>query len=59
VDLTLAGRYNSNAIRPYQSKQFIKISDRIDINLFRTTKIFEFFVSGLDMTKTDLPIQQK
>lgn len=59
VDLTLAGRYNSNAIHPYQSKQLIKTTDRVDINFFRTTRTVEFVISGLGMTKTGFPIQQK
>lgn len=59
VDLTLAGRYNSNATHPYQYKRLIKTSDRVDINFFRTTRSVEFVVSGLGMTKTGLPIQSK
>ncbi|KIH84980.1 4Fe-4S single cluster domain-containing protein [Pseudomonas batumici] len=58
VDLTLAGRYHSNAIHPYQHKQLIKTSDRVDIDFFRTKRTVEFVVSSLSMTKTGLPIQQ-
>lgn len=56
VDLTLAGRYRHNAAHPYQHKQIIKTSDRIDIDYFRTRRVVEFVVSNSGVTKTGLPI---
>lgn len=55
VDLTLAGRYRHNAKHPYQHKQIIKTSDRVDIDLFRTRRVVEFVVSNSGVTKTGLP----
>lgn len=59
VDLTLAGRYQRNAVHPYQNKQIIKTSDRVDVNFFSTKRAVEFIVSSSGITKTGLPIQQK
>ncbi|MCY1459226.1 hypothetical protein D9M71_766820 [compost metagenome] len=56
VDLTLAGRYRHNAIHPYQHKQIIKTSDRVDIDFFRTRRVVEFVVSNSGVTKTGLPM---
>ncbi|MFZ3281175.1 4Fe-4S single cluster domain-containing protein [Pseudomonas sp.] len=56
VDLTLAGRYRHNAIHPYQHKQIIKTSDRVDIDFFRTRRFVEFVVSSHGVTKTGLPM---
>ncbi|EJM78970.1 MULTISPECIES: 4Fe-4S single cluster domain-containing protein [unclassified Pseudomonas] len=56
VDLTLAGRYRHNANHPYQHKQIIKTSDRVDIDFFRTRRVVEFVVSKSGVTKTGLPM---
>ncbi|MBB4866101.1 anaerobic ribonucleoside-triphosphate reductase activating protein [Pseudomonas nitritireducens] len=56
VDVTLAGRYRYNAEHPYQHKQIIKTSDRVDINFFRTRRVVEFVVSNSSVTKTGLPV---
>jgi organic radical activating enzyme len=56
VDLTLAGRYRHNASHPYQHKQIIKASDRVDIDFFRTRRVVEFVVSNSGVTKTGLPM---
>ena len=56
VDVTLAGRYRYNAEHPYQHKQIIKTSDRVDIDFFRTRRAVEFVVSSSGVTKTGLPI---
>ncbi|MFJ2467675.1 4Fe-4S single cluster domain-containing protein [Pseudomonas sp. NPDC087615] len=56
VDLTLAGRYRHNAKHPYQHKQIIKTSDRVDIDFFRTGRVVEFIVSSSGVTKTGLPM---
>lgn len=58
VDVTLAGRYRHNAEHPYQHKQIIKTSDRVDIDFFRTRRIVEFVVSNSGVTKTGLPIHR-
>ncbi|WP_253563359.1 4Fe-4S single cluster domain-containing protein [Pseudomonas laurylsulfativorans] len=55
VDLTLAGRYRHNAKHPYQHKQIIKTSDRVDIDFFHTRRVVEFVVSNSGVTKTGLP----
>lgn len=56
VDLTLAGRYRHNAKHPYQHKQIIKTSDRVDIEFFRAKRVVEFVVSNSGVTKTGLPM---
>ncbi|MFK0089711.1 4Fe-4S single cluster domain-containing protein [Pseudomonas sp. NPDC090755] len=56
VDLTLAGRYRHNVSHPYQHKQIIKTSDRVDIDFFRTRRVVEFVVSNSGVTKTGLPM---
>lgn len=56
VDLTLAGRYRHNAKHPYQHKQIIKTSDRVDIDFFRIRRVVEFVVSNSGVTKTGLPM---
>lgn len=56
VDMTLAGRYRHHASHPYQHKQIIKTSDRVDIDFFRTRRVVEFVVSNAGITKTGLPI---
>ena len=56
VDLTLAGRYRHNAKHPYQHKQIIKTSDRVDVDFFRTRRVVEFVVSNSGVTKTGLPM---
>ncbi|MCU0092619.1 radical SAM protein [Pseudomonas koreensis] len=56
VDLTLAGRYLQNAKHPYQHKQMIKTSDRVDIDFFRARRPVEFVVSNSGVTKTGLPV---
>ncbi|MGY2440300.1 4Fe-4S single cluster domain-containing protein [Pseudomonas sp. SDO52101_S400] len=56
VDLTLAGRYLQNAKHPYQHKQIIKTSDRVDIDFFRAGRPVEFVVSNSGVTKTGLPM---
>lgn len=58
VDLTLAGRYRQNAEHPYQHKQIIKTSDRVDINFFRSRRSVEFVVSNAGVTTTGLPISR-
>ena len=56
VDLTLAGRYLQNAKHPYQHKQIIKTSDRVDIDFFLAWRHVEFVVSNSWVTKTGLPM---
>lgn len=56
VDLTLAGRYLQSAKHPYQHKQMIKTSDRVDIEFFRARRPVEFVVSNSGVTKTGLPV---
>ncbi|MCJ8207299.1 4Fe-4S single cluster domain-containing protein [Pseudomonas sp. RGM2987] len=56
VDLTLAGRYRQNAKHPYQYKQIIKTSERVDVDFFRTRRVVEFVVSNSGVTKTGLPV---
>ena len=56
VDLTLAGRYRHNAKHPYQHKQIIKTSDRVDVDFFRARRVVEFVVSNSGVTKTGLPM---
>ncbi len=56
VDLTLAGRYRHNAKHPYQYKQIIKTSDRVDVDFFRARRVVEFVVSNSGVTKTGLPM---
>jgi len=56
VDLTLAGRYRHNAKHPYQHKQMIKTSDRVDIDFFRNSRPVEFIISSSGVTKTGLPM---
>ncbi|MDL5602122.1 4Fe-4S single cluster domain-containing protein [Bacillus subtilis] len=56
VDLTLAGRYLQNAKHPYQHKQMIKTSDRVDIDFFRARRPVEFIISNSGVTKTGLPV---
>ena len=56
VDLTLAGRYRRNAKHPYERKQIIKTSDRVDIDFFSSRRVVEFVVSNSGVTKTGLPI---
>ncbi|MDU9393333.1 4Fe-4S single cluster domain-containing protein [Pseudomonas sp. zfem002] len=58
VDLTLAGRYRQNAEHPYQHKQIIKTSDRVDVDFFRTRRVVEFVVSNSAVTKTGLPVHR-
>lgn len=58
VDVTLAGRYRHNAQRPYQHKQIIKTSDRVDIGFFRNKRLVEFVVSNSGVTKTGLPMHK-
>ncbi|MFD2645215.1 4Fe-4S single cluster domain-containing protein [Pseudomonas japonica] len=58
VDLTLAGRYRHNAEHPYQHKQIIKTSDRVDVDFFRTRRVVEFVVSNSGVTKTGLPVHR-
>ncbi|WP_192564790.1 4Fe-4S single cluster domain-containing protein [Pseudomonas gozinkensis] len=56
VDLTLAGRYRHNAQHPYQHKQIIQSSDRVDMDFFRAKRVVEFVVSNSGVTKTGFPI---
>ncbi|MFP0196180.1 4Fe-4S single cluster domain-containing protein [Pseudomonas sp. PHC1] len=56
VDLTLAGRYRQNAQHPYQHKQIIQTSDRVDMDFFRAKRVVEFVVSNSGVTKTGFPI---
>ncbi|WP_432219719.1 4Fe-4S single cluster domain-containing protein [Pseudomonas kribbensis] len=56
VDLTLAGRYLQSAKHPYQHKQMIKTSDRVDIDFFRARRPVEFIISNSGVTKTGLPV---
>jgi hypothetical protein len=54
VDLAIMGRYDRNLEHPYLGKEFMLMSDRIDINYFKPRFFVEYSMGHGHVTKTGI-----
>ena len=54
ADLAIMGRYDNKLEHPYLGKEFLKMSDRIDLNYFKPKFFIEYAISHGHVTKTGI-----
>ena len=54
VDLAIMGRYNQSLEHPYLGKEFMKMTNRVDINYFKPKFFVEYAMNHMHVTKTGI-----